>query len=592
MGSDMHAGSPDRTTDPRFAVGVVVAAIALTVAAVAVQDHMFTTLPIARPVPERLVVVAAAGWAFVLAGTVAHRARPRSGIGRLMVVIGLLWLAKELLHPPLTTPFAFLLEQLALAMLGHVFVTFPSGRLRGWERRAALIWYGWVVLGWLASTPFDDPFAFCEPCAPHLLFLRDDPAIRLVVSNVLWVGIATMALIAVAVVVRRWWIASRVGRREISPLGMALGPILVAAVILPASQELLGGPALGLRLQVYLGNVALMALPVVILVELLRTRLSHARVAELVQQLSRPLPPGEVESVLADTLKDPALRLGFRHTDDGQVVDVAGHSLSLPDGDATRVVTDVAADQTPAVVIHDAAVDPELVRSAVAATGLSLENERLHARVRAQLEELRRSRARLATAADQERRRVERDLHDGAQQRLLTLAMMLDRARTRDDVPPGTELRSELDAAVDEARDILEELRRLARGIYPPELTEHGLRPALESLADRCSLPVAVDVPHRRFPQQVETVVYFVAAEALTNVAKHARAQRARLELAEQDGAILLQVQDDGTGEVDPEGSGLQGLRDRVEAIGGELRVRGVPDQGTIITASLPTHHE
>ena len=332
--SDTYTGSADRTSDPRFVVGVIVVAVALTAAAVAIQAHLFTTLPARRPVPERLLVVAAAGWAFVLAGTVADRTRPRSGIGRLMVVIGLLWLAKETLLPPPTAPFVFLLEQLALGMLAHVFVTFPSGRLRGWERRAAVVLYGWIVLGWLAFTPFDETWGFCEPCAPHVLFVRDDPAIREVVSTVLWVGIATMALLAVAVVVRRWWLASRVGRREISLLGMALGPIFVAAVAIPASQELLGMATLDLRAQVYLGNVALMALPVVILVELLRARLSHARVADLVQRLSRPLPAGEVEAVLSDTLKDPSLRLGFRHPDDAGVVDAAGLPLPVPGDDA------------------------------------------------------------------------------------------------------------------------------------------------------------------------------------------------------------------------------------------------------------------
>jgi signal transduction histidine kinase len=273
-------------------------------------------------------------------------------------------------------------------------------------------------------------------------------------------------------------------------------------------------------------------------------------------------------------------------------VDTAGRPLPVPDGDATQVATEVAADRTTAVVIHDAAVDPELVRSAVAATGLSLENERLHARVRAQLEELRRSRARLVAATDEERRRVERDLHDGAQQQLLALAMTLDRVRTRDDVPAGSDLRSALDEALDEARGSLEELRRLARGIYPPELTERGLRPALDSLADRCSLPVTVDVPYRRFPQQIEAVAYFVAAEALTNAVKHAHAQRAWLELAEQDGAVELHIRGGGVGGVPPPGSGLQGLRDRVEAVGGELHVRGVPERGTHVTASLPTHHD
>ncbi len=223
-----------------------------------------------------------------------------------------------------------------------------------------------------------------------------------------------------------------------------------------------------------------------------------------------------------------------------------------------------------------------------AATRLAIENERLTAEVRTQLEEVRASRARIVVAGDAERRRVERDLHDGAQQRLVTLALALQVARGQ--VGASNEpLAGSLDRAGRELELALAELRELARGLHPTVLTEEGLAVAVEALADRTPVPVTVRVPADRFRPEVEAAAYYVVAEALTNVVKYARASAVTLEIDQRDGVLAVQVADDGVGGANPAaGSGLRGLADRVAAIGGTLVVSSTPGAGTVVRAEIP----
>ena len=217
-----------------------------------------------------------------------------------------------------------------------------------------------------------------------------------------------------------------------------------------------------------------------------------------------------------------------------------------------------------------------------------LEVERLEAQLRAQLVEVRASRARIVEAGDAERRRVERDLHDGAQQRLLGVRMALRTARTRladGDTDGIDELLTEADA---EVMDALGELRDLAHGIHPAVLTEEGLEPALAALARRTPIPVDLEVRAGRLPAAVEATAYFVAAESLANVVKHAGASRARVSVEVGDGAVLVAVDDDGRGGADPEGAGLRGLRDRVEAVDGRFCVETPAGGGTHVSATIP----
>ena len=200
------------------------------------------------------------------------------------------------------------------------------------------------------------------------------------------------------------------------------------------------------------------------------------------------------------------------------------------------------------------------------------------------------SRARIVAAADQTRRRIERDLHDGAQQRLVSLALQLRAAQA--DVPPGAgELAQRLEGVVTEVTGVLEELREIARGLHPAVLSESGLGPALRMLARRSPFPVSVDVQvARRLPEPVETAAYYVVSEALTNAAKHAHASAAEVEVAaDGDGVLQVCVRDDGSGGADfGHGSGLVGLKDRIEALGGRIWLHSPPGAGTVVQIVLP----
>jgi signal transduction histidine kinase len=243
------------------------------------------------------------------------------------------------------------------------------------------------------------------------------------------------------------------------------------------------------------------------------------------------------------------------------------------------------------VLLHDPVLagEPALVEAVAAGAGLALENERLHAEVRQQLAEVRASRTRLVEAADAARRRVERDLHDGAQQRLVAVGLALRLARARLADAPAGELEALLVEAGDELIAALAELRELARGIYPALLTEAGLGPALTSLAERAPVPVVLGaVPPQRPPEPVEQTCYFVVSEAVTNAAKHASASRVEVSVVPDGADLRVEVADDGVGGADAEGSGLRGLADRVAALGGQLRVTSTAAGGTCVTATVP----
>jgi signal transduction histidine kinase len=229
------------------------------------------------------------------------------------------------------------------------------------------------------------------------------------------------------------------------------------------------------------------------------------------------------------------------------------------------------------------------VKAAGAAAGLALENARLHAEILLQLEEVRASRARIVEAADSERIRIERDLHDGAQQRLLALSMAL-RETHRKIGGDGTAARASLDAALGELSSALSELRELARGVYPAILSEDGLGPALESLARRAVVPTTVNLDLPQRPADVsERTAYFVVSEGLANIAKHAQASEAVVTASILGEMLFLEVRDDGLGDADPSrGTGLRGLADRVAAVGGHLRIESSKGNGTRLIAEIP----
>jgi signal transduction histidine kinase len=315
-------------------------------------------------------------------------------------------------------------------------------------------------------------------------------------------------------------------------------------------------------------------------------------VAGLVVQLGEPGKATDLRAALGQALGDPSLELAFWYPADERYVDADGRPVALPAAGTGRSYTLVERDSRPiAVLLHDAALDhnAELVRSVCAAAGLALENERLQAELRARLVELQASRARLVQATDAERRRIERDLHDGTQQRLVSIAMSLGLLESRlpdaaaDARPLVQETRQTLALA-------LQELRELTHGLRPPLLVEQGLAAALDELCRRAALPTRTQLDlSKRLPAEVESAVYFVVSEALGNAAKHSHASQLTVSAAIQDGCLTVTVTDDGIGGATPAGgSGLRGMADRVEALGGRFTVSSPPGRGTTLRAEIP----
>ncbi len=304
------------------------------------------------------------------------------------------------------------------------------------------------------------------------------------------------------------------------------------------------------------------------------------------------LPAGApVRETLATSLGDRTLWIAYWLPDRETFVDERGNTVPLPEIGSGRSWTAVDYEgRRVAAIIHDPSLEasPELVQAAVAGASLALDNERLKADLRARVQELRASRARLVEASNAARRQLERDLHDGAQQQLVAMAVELRLLRSRVEAnDAATELVDRIDAKLAAA---LDELRELARGIHPGILTDRGLSPALESLASRAPIAIEreIDLPSRP-PASVEAVAYFVIAEALTNVLKYSGATKAILRAHYDGDDVLVEMEDDGAGGADPaRGTGLQGLRDRVGALDGTLTVVSPAGAGTRVSARIP----
>jgi signal transduction histidine kinase len=346
-----------------------------------------------------------------------------------------------------------------------------------------------------------------------------------------------------------------------------------------------------------LGPVAGLVLMILAIPALMLSVGALEATAAWISQLSRHglSSPGRaavhVREALAERLGDRTLAIAYWLPERQLFVDEWGHPVTLPEPGASKAWTAVEHHgNRVAAIIHDAELQarPEFVEAAAAGAVLALDNERLKADLKARLEDLRASRRRIVEASVEARRQAERDLHDGAQQRLVSLSVDLQLLRGRVADEPALEM---LDSAIATLGEAQTELRELARGIHPPMLADRGLAPALDSLAQRSAVPVELDLRlSGRLPKQVETAGYFVAAEALTNVVKYACATYVRLTVSDAGGVLWLEVGDDGVGGADPaNGSGLRGLSDRVAALDGELVVDSPVGNGTRVKAWIPS---
>ncbi len=429
----------------------------------------------------------------------------------------------------------------------------------------------------------------CPGCANNLLQLVDENHHALGLLNLQRLVGAALIAILIALLVKRWLRAGAAQRRAVAAVlvaGCATLAALGATVIL----DLFGDPLGALPANVY---YALMAtVPVAVLFVFLQRRLARGMVANLVVELGGPSVSVDLREALARALGDPSLQLAFWFPPEQHYVDGDGAPVKLPDDDSGRKSTFVARDGHPiAVLLHDPVLEQnaELVASVCAAASLSLENERLQAELRARLAELQSSRARLVQATDAERRRIERDLHDGTQQRLVSIAMSLGLLETKLPSQPqaAQSLVHETRAALTLA---LAELRELTHGINPPLLTERGLPAALDELCRRAGLPTRLDLTiDQRLPDQIESAAYFLVSEALTNAVKHSHGREIRVFASYRGQRLTIEIGDDGIGSAAPSGgSGLRGLADRIEALGGRFTIASPPGRGTTLRAEIP----
>ena len=540
--------------------------------------------------------LAAACWVSVLVGLIARDRRPGNPIGMWLTISGLCAPLAYLTgaESPLLIVISALVFCVAAGTGAAVSISFPTGRLDGKAPTAIAAVVVTCLVYRTRQVLFFDPVKSVPGWThPNPLFVAPDPTYLNVFDFVYGVfGVAFLAVFG-------FWLARR-WRRLSGPARLSIAPVLAGALVFVATSLVQVGAGIagvhGSALDAVLfgHTLSFCAVPLGFLAGLLRVKIARSAIADLVVELGETPEPAQLRRALATALGDPSLAVVLWSAEEASFVDAGGARVtSLDDAAGARAVTLLERDGKPlAAILHDPALldDPGLVASVATAVRLTVENDRLQAAVRAQLAEVRASRTRIVEATDAERRRVERDIHDGAQQRLVALSLAIGRARGQLAPTADPELEATLAQASVEVRAALTELRELARGIHPAILSEAGLEPAIRSLVDRAAVPTELkaEVPHR-LPAPVEATAYFVVSEALANVGKHARADSACVTVAVEGDSLVVEISDDGCGDADPgRGTGLRGLRDRVEAVGGTLETISPAGSGTTIRASLP----
>jgi signal transduction histidine kinase len=521
---------------------------------------------------------------FVFSGLIAWSRRPASGVGPLMVVAGfttflsaLQWTDEDIPHT-----LGVALDLLPAVLFMHVYLAFPAGRL---DRRDRAL----VAVGYAAALGAQIVGMALGGFGPHnLLEVVPQPAAASVLLQVQLLTISACCLAAVASLgvrrrqtgrPRRPWIALLVD-------SFALGLVMVALLFVVGA---FNGPAFEtIRRATFL---VLGLAPVAFLVGLLDARLARSGVADLIIRLRADPATSELRDALARALRDPSLTLAYWLPEFETWADLDGRPVALGAPGDARTTTLIERDGAPvAALLHDPSLadEPELLASVEAAAGIALENARLQAELSARVDELRGSRMRLVEAGRKERQRLERNLHDGAQQRLVALSLELSLLSKR--VDDDAEARTRIERVRGELAVSLEELRDIARGLHPAVVSGHGLTVALESLAAHAAVPVRLTVTLAdRLPEPLEVAAYYLVSETLANIGKHAHATSATIDVARANGHVVVEITDDGVGGADTErGSGLRGLADRVEALDGRLRVWTPRGRGTRVRAEIP----
>jgi signal transduction histidine kinase len=594
-------GTPAGSRRVAFAVAGLAgcAAVAVSVAIVVSGDASHPLLIASA----RALIVGAP----VAVGLYAWYRRPEERFGGVLVAAGAAWFATTLAESDDATIYSIgrAAGWVTEVVLVYLTLSFPTGRLPTRTDRLLVGAMGAVVLVMYMPRLFvarefevPSPFTSCMRDCPENAFFALDREPAFIDGVVRPVGVALVFLVMTAVVLRL-----RKRRREATPLTRRmLGPV----VAVTAARAGLLGVAIVVRhvdsstrsveVVAWLLALAIPAIALAFLAGLVRWRLFAGDALQRLTECVRDVPNAvTLRGAFADAFKDPTLEIVLPATgSDAGWLDSAGRPVTLPEPGTGRGVSEIRNDgRLVAVLVHDEGLWawPELVRASVAVAGVVLDNQRLAAQAEASMRELRRSRARMASSAVRERRRIERDLHDGAQQRLVALRIELELAEDliRTDPARGAARLHELEAELDDA---LEELRSLAHGVYPPLLADRGLDDGLRAVADRSAIPVELDLHELgRYPLEIENAVYFCVLEALQNVQKHAGgAHRAVVRLdGSSPGELRFAVVDDGAGvaALRP-GVGITNMKDRLAAVGGEVTVTSTVGVGTHVRGRVP----
>ncbi|MCD2191762.1 sensor histidine kinase [Actinomycetospora soli] len=566
---------------------------AAALAALAAVGAAALMAPLARYDPFTFAVNVAVAGCVALAGFVLARDPDHRTTGRILVLVAALW-SLSWVNEWQVGPLPFLAEVLGPAWFvagSAALLRYPqSGLSRRTETTFLAVFGLWACGGAAVCALTADPS--WQGLPPGVFWPHFDAAETThdSLSTAWFAGLgillaALLALLAVKLVRVRG-----LGRSEAAPAAAMTACVAGAGIVftvvhlVPMSEQTH-------ELVLTMIAVAVLTIPLSFLVTAVRTHMARAAVADLVLRLTAAPSMPSIRDAMATALRDPSLELFFWLAPESRYLTEDNTPAPPTDASEDRWAIEIAdVEGKPlAMMLTDPALRRHrgLVSAAIGASGLALSNGRLHQQVKAQLDEVHASRQRIVAAALQERRRIERDLHDGAQQSLLAVSATLSAVRLQvEDRPAAAAVVARAQTDLTHA---LRDLRDLARGLHPAVLTDQGLGPALERVAQGLGQPTDVDVPERRLGPEVESAAYFVGAEALTNIARHAQATRAAVTVTLTNGIVRLEVNDDGRGGADPAaGSGLRGLDDRLRALGGTLTIYDRPSGGTTLVATLP----
>jgi PAS domain S-box-containing protein len=540
----------------------------------------------------------------IAAGLYAVYVHPGARFGWLLILAGILWSPTMLAESPDSVLYSIGRAWVWFAelLLIYLVLAFPSGRFASRADRllfrAGVVAVGlYLVLALLGDFPTPSPWASCGTDCPPNAFTLPSSEPGLVDAVLMPMTQALSVAVLVGVAVRLF--GRLVGGSSL--MRLELVPVLAAAVLRMAATAaflLARGANPESDLTEVLGAVALLGTPAVSAAFLIGLVSSRARAARALGKLSGVLgrpSAKQLQDLIAEAVDDPSLEVVYRTSGDpAEWVDDRGRPVALPDASRTRATTEIRSGGVPvAALVHDPALAEAPVMTEVAHgfAQMALQNQRLETELRSSLRELQASRSRIMSAADQERRRIERDLHDGAQQRLLALTIELELAGdlVKSDPRKGAARLREL---VQDANAAMADIRSLAHGLYPSLLVERGLVGALSEAAAACPLPTTLTTRGLgRYPPEIEGAVYFCCLEALQNAAKHAEGASSAAITVWQEEAVHFEVLDDGAGLPDgyaSHGAGLTNMRDRLGAMGGTLAIETNFGRGTSVMGAVP----